>query len=231
MDAFQAPTKSLAGNKYCDLIADLTNHWIHPVFTRNRTAEELVRAVSGFFNKHPELLRAGSLDRFIRCDPEPSYRSTEFVACLSSYGYAVEGTPPRDKHAGGIAERSIGLIISKANVSLFSAKPKKAPGAVWDFAIQYACMLSNIVQLLATAPTTSLPGVMSISNTSIPSGANVGYTSLLNSVTIRRLTHPAPTGLPCRIRVHDHRIQTILCGPGLRQRPYRKGPHVQRRCV
>jgi hypothetical protein len=60
MDAFQAPTKSLAGNKYCDLITDLTNYWIQPVFTRNRTAEELVRAVSGLFNKHPELLRAGS---------------------------------------------------------------------------------------------------------------------------------------------------------------------------
>jgi hypothetical protein len=117
----------------------MTNHWIHPVFTRNRTAEELVRAVSGFFNKHLELLRVGSLNRFIRCDPEPSYRSTEFVACLSSFEYAVEGTPPRDKHAGGIAERSIGLIISKVNVSLFSAKPKKAPGAVWDLAIQYAC--------------------------------------------------------------------------------------------
>jgi hypothetical protein len=50
MDAFQAPTKSLAGNKYCDLVTDMTNHWIHPVFTRNLTAEELVRAVSGFFN-------------------------------------------------------------------------------------------------------------------------------------------------------------------------------------
>jgi hypothetical protein len=67
MDAFQA--KSLARNKYCDLITDMTNHWIHPVFTRNRTAEELIRAVSGSFNKHPVLLRAGSLNRFIRCDP------------------------------------------------------------------------------------------------------------------------------------------------------------------
>jgi hypothetical protein len=195
IDVFQEPTKSLAGNKYCDLITDITNHWIHPVFTRNRTAEELLRAVSGFFDKRPELFRAGSLGRFIRCDPEPSYRSTEFVACLSSFEYAIEGTPKRDKHTGGIAERSNGLIISKANVCHFSAKAKKAPGAVSDLAIQYACAKHAFNYCAALGDSPYHFTTMSMSNTYTFSGASVGYASHSNYVTIRRLTQLPPTRL------------------------------------
>jgi hypothetical protein len=58
--------------------------------------------------------------------------------------------------AGGIAERSIGLLIPKANVLLLTAKTKKAPGGVWDLAIQNACT-THAFPLLATVPTTSPP--------------------------------------------------------------------------
>jgi hypothetical protein len=177
MDALHAPTNSLAGNKYCDLITDLTNHWIHPVFTRNRTAEELVRAVSGFFNKHPELLRAGSLERFIRCDPEPSCRSTEFVACLSSFGYAVEGTPPRWRYRRALhrthhIEGKRLAVLSKTQESPGSSMGPRYPVRMHNACLQllwsswrqplplhyraprrYQTPTSLLVQMLGTHPT------------------------------------------------------------------------------
>ena len=46
-------------------------------------------------------------DRFVRADSEKSYTSKEFIACLSAFGYRLERTPPRDKHANGVAERTV----------------------------------------------------------------------------------------------------------------------------
>ena len=139
LDAFQSRTRSLAGFKYCDFLTDLATRRIYPIFSKDRSAPELCRVFTEFFNRHPEFRREGdALTRFVRCDPEPSYRSTEFVACLSTFGYSVEGTPPRDKHAGGIAERAVGLMTAKANIALLAPIPR-APQKFWDLAIQYAC--------------------------------------------------------------------------------------------
>jgi hypothetical protein len=108
LDAFQSRTRSLASFKYCEILTDLATRRIYPIFSKDRSAPELCRVFIEFFNRHPELRREGdALTRFVRCDPEPSYRSTEFVACPLSFGYSVEETPPRDKHAGGIAERAV----------------------------------------------------------------------------------------------------------------------------
>jgi hypothetical protein len=60
----------------------------------------------------------------IRTDPEPSYTSR---------------TPPRDKHANGIAERTVGIVIATANVALLALVPR-APQRYWDLAIMYACV-------------------------------------------------------------------------------------------
>ena len=140
LDAFSSVTLSLSGFKYCDFLTDLATRAIYPVFSRNRTAEELCQRLSEFFNRHPDWRSTGSQDqRFVRCDPEASYRSAEFIACLSTYGYAVEGTPARDKHANGIAERAVGLITAKANVALLAPTPR-APQKFWDLAVQYACI-------------------------------------------------------------------------------------------
>ena len=43
-------------------------------------------------------------------DSETSYKSPEIRTYFSDIGYKIEHTPPRDKHAGGIAERTVGLL-------------------------------------------------------------------------------------------------------------------------
>jgi hypothetical protein len=75
----------------------------------------------------------------IRTDPEPSYMSRTFLECMARHGYEVERTPPRDKHANGIAERTVGIVIAKANVALLALVPR-APQRYWDLAIMYACV-------------------------------------------------------------------------------------------
>ena len=39
-------------------------------------------------------------------DSESSYKSAEIRTFFSDIGHKIEHTPPRDKHAGGIAERT-----------------------------------------------------------------------------------------------------------------------------
>ena len=40
-------------------------------------------------------------------DSETSYKSAEIRTYFSDIGYKIEHTPPRDKHAGGIVERTV----------------------------------------------------------------------------------------------------------------------------
>jgi hypothetical protein len=82
MDAFTSTDNLLTGNKHCYFLKCLKSQWVHPLFTKNRSAAELVRVITLFFNRHPEYRREASQDRFVRCDPEPNYRSAEFVACF-----------------------------------------------------------------------------------------------------------------------------------------------------
>ena len=57
-------------------------------------------------------------------------------------GYTLEYTPPRDKHAGGIAERSIGLVVLKANEAMMGSTIT-CPMNMWPHAIQYAIDSAN----------------------------------------------------------------------------------------
>ena len=62
-------------------------------------------------------------------------------------------TPVRDKHAGGIAERAVGLISSKTNVAMMAPTPH-VPQPFWDYAMQYACDTNsyNFSTAIGTSP-------------------------------------------------------------------------------
>ena len=57
---------------------------------------------------------------------------------LAPKGYQLERTPSRDKHAGGVAERAVGVIVAKANVAMLSPD-NPVPQIYWDLAMTYAC--------------------------------------------------------------------------------------------
>lgn len=143
MDAYSHTVKSLHGFMYCDLLTCLASRQVFPVFTKNRNATELCTRISSVFNAHPEWKQTGEpVLRFIRIDPELNYHSEEFRECMHGFGYIVEKTPPRDKHAGGIAERQVGLITAKANIAMLSPTPP-TPGKYWDAAMAYACVTQS----------------------------------------------------------------------------------------
>ena len=51
-------------------------------------------------------------------DSETSYKSANVLSFLAERGYQIEFTSSRDKHAGGIAERMVGLVTAKTNMSM-----------------------------------------------------------------------------------------------------------------
>ena len=61
-------------------------------------------------------------------DSETSYKSANVLSFLAERGYQIEFTPPRDKHAGGIAERMVGLVTAKTNTSMME---NMAPNYMW----------------------------------------------------------------------------------------------------
>jgi hypothetical protein len=90
--------------KYCDL-TDLATRRIYLIFSKDRSAPELCRAFNEFFNRHPEFRRDGdALTRFVRCDPEPSYRSAEFISGYSAKRPWV--TLSKEPHATSTLEGS-----------------------------------------------------------------------------------------------------------------------------
>jgi hypothetical protein len=140
LDAHKHATYSLAGNMYCDMFRDHGSYYVYAIFTKSRVADELCGKIDEFFARHPPWKNAGCTSRrFIRTDPEPSYMSLPFLAYMARRGYEVERTPPRDKHANGIAERTVGIVVAKANVALLASVPR-APQRYWDLAIMYACV-------------------------------------------------------------------------------------------
>ena len=127
---------------------------MYTVFTKDRSAPDLCERVTAFFKTHPEWNQLDhSTDRFVRADPEHSYRSSEFVQCLSSFGYRLEPTPPRDKHANGVAERTVGLAQSKCNLVMMAPTPP-VPQRYWDLAFNYACITQafNYHSKIGTSP-------------------------------------------------------------------------------
>ena len=61
-------------------------------------------------------------------DPEKSYQSDTVLSFVCAMGYKIERTPPRDKHAGGIAERRVGVITAKKNTAMLEYG---APPSFW----------------------------------------------------------------------------------------------------
>ena len=176
-DAFTCTTTSARGFNYCDFFTDLCTRIVYPVFTKTRAASELCQMISLLFNAHPAWKPHGSDpsrlfviendapstpvsgDRFIRLDAETSYRSSEFQETAHHYGYRLEHTPPRDKHAGGVAERTVGLITLKANVAMLAPTPP-VPISFWDSAVSYACQTQSfsLSSVLGTSPYHFLTG-------------------------------------------------------------------------
>ena len=153
VDAFSCTTTSRNGHNYCDLFTDLCSGVRYPVFTKTRTAAELCEKTSILFDLHPDWSNSNQNrtitvctddasdppdPRFIRVDAESNYKSTEFLHCTAKYNYKLERTPPRDKHANGIAERSVGLVTLKTNVAMLTPSPP-VPPSFWDLAMDYAC--------------------------------------------------------------------------------------------
>ena len=154
LDAYTHGHKSLSGFKHADILTDLATRRIYPIFTKYRSAQELCIRMTSFFNPHPEWKNAGStIDRFIRTDPEKCYESDLFQAVLSQFEYRREPTAPRDKHANGVAERSVGLATSKTNVAMLAPFPNVTQ-RYWDFSMNYACttLSFNYVDKIHTSP-------------------------------------------------------------------------------
>jgi hypothetical protein len=114
VDAYSHTRASYLRKMYCDLFTDIGRGRIYPVFTKDRSSKELIFQTSILFALHPSWQqRHENTDRFFRLDPENNYRPEAFKQTASAFGYRIEPTAPRDKHANGIAERSVGVIAVK----------------------------------------------------------------------------------------------------------------------
>ena len=154
LDAYTHTHRSQAGYKYCDIITDLSTRRSYPCFTKDRGAAELVKSFSTLFQSHPEWKPSlPGVDRFIRADAEKSYRSAEFLQCLHNFGYRLEPTPPRDKHANGIAERAVGVLSMKCNITM-QPLGMTVPQKFWDLAFEYTCITHafNYHSAIKTSP-------------------------------------------------------------------------------
>ena len=81
-----------------------------------------------------------AVDRKIKVDMEAEYcQSAEFAEYCHSLSYRIKTSPTLDKHAHGIAERSVGNIVTKANVAMLGNINNPCPQQFWPDAIEYAC--------------------------------------------------------------------------------------------
>ena len=138
MDAFSCSVQSVRGFKYCDLLRDAASQMIYPNFTKSRQTVEILAALKNTFLLNPEWTHATRplLDipnsRYVRLDPEAAYKSQSMLEFWSDRNYRIEFTAPRDKHAGGIAERMVGLVVSKTNTAMLV---KNVPPKYWCWAM------------------------------------------------------------------------------------------------
>ena len=151
LDAYTHPIISSRGNEY----ADLATRRYYPVFTSSREAKELREKSELLFLQHPERKFNASRAqmRFIRLDAESNYRSADFLTFTSKLGYKLERTPVRDKHAGGVAERAVGLVSAKTIIAMMTPNPQ-VPGIFWDYAMTYAydTLSYNFSSVIGTSP-------------------------------------------------------------------------------
>jgi hypothetical protein len=149
MDAYTHKYKSFRGMFFADIFRDLATQMIYTIYTKNRSAPELIEQMTKELDKHPEW--AVNLDitqrRFFRVDEEANYRSQEFASFLAERFYTIEKTPSRDKHAGGIAERTVGVLSEKTNVAMISSIPP-VPQKYWELAMSYAAITMGLTSHL-----------------------------------------------------------------------------------
>ena len=116
------------------------NRMARIVLDPNRTYAGTRTAVQLCGSQHPECKPSlPGVDRFIRADAEKSYRSAEFLQYLHNFGYRLEQTLPRDKHANGIAERAVGVLSMKCNITM-QPLGMTVPQKFWDLAFEYTCI-------------------------------------------------------------------------------------------
>ena len=154
LDAYTHTHRSQTGFKYCDILTDIATRRSYPCFTKDRGADELCKQISALFHSHPEWKPSiQGIDRFIRADAEKSYRSAEFLKCIHGFDYRLEPTPPRDKHANGIAERAVGVISMKCNIAM-QPQGIRVPQKYWDLAFEYTCITQafNYHKAIHTSP-------------------------------------------------------------------------------
>ena len=70
LDAYSHTRRSYRRNLFCDLLNDVATGRVYPLFTKDRSAKELISAISIFFALHPSWQNRHELtNRFIRLDP------------------------------------------------------------------------------------------------------------------------------------------------------------------
>jgi Reverse transcriptase (RNA-dependent DNA polymerase) len=141
LDAYTNTTRSYRNYKHCDLLTDQATGQVYSIFTKNRSVEELCERIGVFFDMHPawHTSTSPSTPRYVRIDPENNYKSEEFLRLMAQYKYYIEHSPTRDKHAQGLAERSIGIIATKTNIAMLAPTPA-VPLKYWCLAMSYACI-------------------------------------------------------------------------------------------
>ena len=119
VDAFTHHSVGYSGYVYAHLFTDLASRQVYPVFTKSKLVSELTSNMSELFYAHPDWKPNGSIiDRKIKVDMEVGYQPAEFREFCHTLGYRIESSPTRDKHAHGVAERSVGNIVTKANIAM-----------------------------------------------------------------------------------------------------------------
>ena len=142
MDAFSHNVPSNNGNYYADTLTDSASRRRHVVFTKDRRASSLVAALRVLFLKKPHWSVRTSTLKTIRLDSEGAYTSDAFLQFVSEHGFTLEFTPPRDKHANGIAERAVGVVVAKANEAMLGSTVP-CPKNLWTYAMTYAVQTLN----------------------------------------------------------------------------------------
>ena len=161
MDAYTHNHPSMRNSMYADIFRDLATQQIYVIYTKTRQADELIIELGKELDKYPEwgVNIETTQRRFFRVDAEAHYRSNAFRAFLATRHYNIEMTPSRDKHAGGIAERTVGILSEKTNVAMLTPQPP-VPHKFWELAMTYAAttMGFNFSETIGTSPYTYITG-------------------------------------------------------------------------
>ena len=108
VDSFTHHSVGHSGYVYAHLFTDLASRLVYPVFTKSELASELTTNMSDLFCAHPDWKPNGPvIDRKIKVDMGAGYQSAEFREFCHTLGYRIETSLTRNKHAHGVARRSV----------------------------------------------------------------------------------------------------------------------------